>query len=79
MVGGEVVVVLYDNCGYVLEEVIIVGNICLYGVIGGQLFVRGKVGERFVVWNFMVEVVIEGIGDYCCEYMIGGCVVFFGK
>lgn len=40
---------------------------------------RGKVGERFVVWNFMVEVVIEGIGDYCCEYMIGGCVVFFGK
>lgn len=79
MAGGEVVVVPYDNCGYVPEEATIVGNTCLYGATGGQLFVRGKAGERFAVRNSMAEAVIEGTGDHCCEYMTGGCVVSLGK
>lgn len=37
------------------------------------------VGECFVVWNFGVKIVVEGIGDYGCEYMIGGLVVIFGQ
>jgi glutamate synthase (ferredoxin) len=79
MAGGEVVVVPHDNCGYVAEEATIVGNTCLYGATGGQLFVRGKAGERFAVRNSMAEAVIEGTGDHCCEYMTGGCVVSLGK
>lgn len=69
----------HDNCGYVAEEATIVGNTCLYGATGGQLFVRGKAGERFAVRNSMAEAVIEGTGDHCCEYMTGGCVVSLGK
>lgn len=57
---------------------IIIGNICLYGVMGGKLFVVGKVGECFVVCNFGMIVVIEGVGDNVCEYMTGGIVVILG-
>ncbi|PPS18968.1 hypothetical protein GOBAR_AA01614 [Gossypium barbadense] len=46
---------------------------------GGQSFVRGKVGERFAVRNSLAQAVVEGTGDYCCEYMTGGCVVILGK
>ncbi|KAG0622864.1 hypothetical protein M758_3G129900 [Ceratodon purpureus] len=60
--------------GYISEEATIVGNTCLYGATEGELFVRGKAGERFAVRNSMAEAVIEGTGDHCYEYMTGGCV-----
>ncbi|MCR5239509.1 MAG: glutamate synthase large subunit [Prevotella sp.] len=61
------------------EDNIIAGNTGLYGATGGELFVNGKVGERFGVRNSGAIAVIEGAGDHCCEYMTGGRVVVLGK
>ncbi|KAL7097751.1 hypothetical protein ACP275_10G162700 [Erythranthe tilingii] len=79
MAGGEVVVTPEENPGFAPEDATIVGNTCLYGATGGQLFVRGKAGERFAVRNSLAEAVVEGAGDHSCEYMTGGCVVVLGK
>ncbi|KAL8258587.1 hypothetical protein R6Q59_026540 [Mikania micrantha] len=79
MAGGELVVTPVENTGFTPEEAAIVGNTCLYGATGGQLFVRGKTGERFAVRNSLAQAVVEGTGDHCCEYMTGGCVVVLGK
>ncbi|KAJ6798923.1 ferredoxin-dependent glutamate synthase, chloroplastic-like [Iris pallida] len=79
MAGGEIVVTPVDCTGFVPEDATIIGNTCLYGATGGQLFVRGKAGERFAVRNSLAEAVVEGTGDHCCEYMTGGCVVVLGK
>jgi glutamate synthase domain-containing protein 2/glutamate synthase domain-containing protein 1/glutamate synthase domain-containing protein 3 len=54
------------------------GNTLLYGATGGQLFVAGRVGERFAVRNSGAVAVVEGTGDHCCEYMTGGTVVVLG-
>ncbi|KAK6942180.1 Glutamate synthase domain, partial [Dillenia turbinata] len=79
MAGGELVVTPPEKIGFCPEEATIVGNTCLYGATGGQVFVRGKAGERFAVRNSLAEAVVEGTGDHCCEYMTGGCVVVLGK
>ena len=68
-----------ENPGFCPEDATIVGNTCLYGATGGQVFVRGKAGERFAVRNSLAQAVVEGTGDHCCEYMTGGCVVVLGK
>lgn len=79
MAGGELVVTPVENTGFCPEDAAIVGNTCLYGATGGQIFVRGKAGERFAVRNSLAQAVVEGTGDHCCEYMTGGCVVVLGK
>ncbi|KAJ0043018.1 hypothetical protein Pint_18249 [Pistacia integerrima] len=79
MAGGELVVAPVQSTGFCPEDATIVGNTCLYGATGGQIFVRGKAGERFAVRNSLAEAVVEGTGDHCCEYMTGGCVVVLGK
>jgi hypothetical protein len=38
-----------DNTRFVPEDATIVGNTCMYGATGGQVFVSGKAGERFAV------------------------------
>ncbi|KAI9082058.1 hypothetical protein K1719_035983 [Acacia pycnantha] len=79
MAGGELVVMPVEKTGFEPEDATIVGNTCLYGATGGQVFLRGKAGERFAVRNSLAEAVVEGTGDHCCEYMTGGCVVVLGK
>ncbi|XP_050228409.1 ferredoxin-dependent glutamate synthase, chloroplastic-like [Mercurialis annua] len=79
MAGGELVIKPVENAGFCPEDSTIVGNTCLYGATGGQVFVRGKAGERFAVRNSLAQAVVEGTGDHCCEYMTGGCVVVIGK
>ena len=54
------------------------GNAVLYGATGGQLFVAGRVGQRFAVRNSGATAVIEGCSDHGCEYMTGGTVVVLG-
>ena len=61
------------------EENIIAGNTGLYGATSGELYVNGKVGERFAVRNSGAIAVVEGAGDHCCEYMTGGRVVVLGE
>jgi glutamate synthase domain-containing protein 2/glutamate synthase domain-containing protein 1/glutamate synthase domain-containing protein 3 len=57
---------------------VLAGNTVLYGATGGQLFVAGRVGERFCVRNSGAIAVVEGAGDHACEYMTGGTVVILG-
>ena len=61
------------------EDNIIAGNTGLYGATSGELYVNGRVGERFGVRNSGAIAVIEGAGDHCCEYMTGGRVVVLGR
>jgi glutamate synthase (NADPH/NADH) large chain len=60
------------------ENQIIAGNTILYGATGGELFLRGRVGERFAVRNSGATAVVEGVGDHGCEYMTGGTVIVLG-
>ena len=64
---------------FVAEDNIIAGNTGLYGATAGELYVNGRVGERFGVRNSGAIAVIEGAGDHCCEYMTGGRVVVLGE
>ena len=54
------------------------GNTVLYGATGGEIFIAGRVGERFAVRNSGADAVVEGVGDHGCEYMTGGTVVILG-
>ena len=63
---------------FLAEENVIAGNTGLYGATSGELFVNGRVGERFGVRNSGATAVVEGAGDHCCEYMTGGRVVVLG-
>ncbi|MDP3972707.1 MAG: glutamate synthase subunit alpha, partial [Candidatus Nanopelagicales bacterium] len=60
------------------EEQIIAGNVIAYGATGGEIFIRGQVGERCCVRNSGATVVVEGAGDHLCEYMTGGRVIVLG-
>tara|TARA_Y100001968_G_scaffold292981_1_gene298639 strand:+ start:1336 stop:5922 length:4587 start_codon:yes stop_codon:yes gene_type:complete len=58
---------------------VILGNTCLYGATGGELFALGRAGERFAVRNSGCHAVVEGAGDHCCEYMTGGIIAVIGS
>jgi glutamate synthase (NADPH/NADH) large chain len=58
---------------------VIAGNTILYGATGGQVFISGKVGERFAVRNSGAVAVVEGVGDHGCEYMTDGTVMVLGE
>ena len=77
--GGRLIVKPEDNCGFVPEDNVIIGNVALYGATSGQTFIRGKAGERFCVRNSGAEAVVEGCGDHGLEYMTGGTAVILGK
>ena len=79
MAGGRIVVRPPEDASYVARETAIIGNTCLYGATGGELYAAGLAGERFAVRNSGATAVIEGAGDHCCEYMTGGVVVVLGK
>jgi len=79
MAGGRVVIYPPKAASYKSNEATIIGNTCLYGATGGQLFAAGIAGERFGVRNSGALAVIEGAGDHCCEYMTGGCVISLGE
>ncbi|MEB3308561.1 MAG: glutamate synthase large subunit [Cyanobacteriota bacterium] len=75
--GGRITVVPPEGVANPGEQVIL-GNTCLYGATGGELFALGRAGERFAVRNSGARAVVEGAGDHCCEYMTGGVVVVLG-
>jgi len=78
MAGGRIVVRPPADARYESQDAVIVGNTCLYGATGGELFAAGRAGERFAVRNSGALAVIEGAGDHCCEYMTGGIVAVLG-
>ena len=78
MNSGRITLVPADATANPGEQVIL-GNTCLYGATGGELYAHGRAGERFGVRNSGARAVVEGAGDHCCEYMTGGVVVVLGS
>jgi glutamate synthase (NADPH/NADH) large chain len=78
MAGGKIVVKPPPHSNFVARDTVIMGNTCLYGATGGELYAAGRAGERFAVRNSGALAVVEGTGDHCCEYMTGGVVCVLG-
>ncbi len=76
--GGRIIVRPPEEAPFAAEDNIVAGNVILYGATGGEVFLRGQVGERFCVRNSGAIAVVEGVGDHACEYMTGGRVVILG-
>ena len=76
--GGRISLMPPAHSSFVPQDNIIAGNTLLYGATSGQVFINGRVGERFAVRNSGATAVVEGVGDHCCEYMTGGRVVVLG-
>ena len=76
--GGRIIVRPDDGVVFAAEENVIAGNVIAYGATGGEIFIRGRVGERFCVRNSGASAVVEGVGDHGCEYMTGGVAVVLG-
>ncbi len=77
--GGKLVIVPPSGAKFVFSENIIAGNTLLYGATSGEVYINGRVGERFCVRNSGAIAVVEGVGDHCCEYMTGGRTVVLGS
>ncbi|MFJ2742250.1 glutamate synthase large subunit [Streptomyces sp. NPDC087440] len=77
--GGRIVVRPDRGADHLAEYSTIAGNTIGYGATGGELFLRGRTGERFCVRNSGATVVSEGVGDHGCEYMTGGHAVVLGE
>ena len=78
MAGGKIVLKPHSRSSFVARDTVIMGNTCLYGATGGELYAAGTGGERFAVRNSGALAVVEGTGDHCCEYMTGGVVCVLG-
>ncbi|MEL3950064.1 MULTISPECIES: glutamate synthase large subunit [Streptomyces] len=77
--GGRIIVRPDRGADHLAEYSTIAGNTIGYGATGGELFLRGRTGERFCVRNSGALVVSEGVGDHGCEYMTGGHAVVLGE
>ena len=77
--GGRISLMPPIRSTFVAEDNTIAGNTLLYGATGGEVYINGRVGERFCVRNSGAIAVVEGVGDHCCEYMTGGRVVVLGR
>ncbi len=77
--GGKIVIVPPQGSKFPPEDNIIAGNTILYGATSGEIYINGRVGERFCVRNSGAIAVVEGVGDHCCEYMTGGRTVVLGS
>ena len=76
--GGRIAILPPTRASFAAEDNIICGNTLMYGATSGEVYINGRVGERFAVRNSGATAVIEGAGDHCCEYMTGGVVVVLG-
>lgn len=77
--GGHIAVLPPVRSNFEAEKNTIAGNTLLYGATSGEVYINGRVGERFAVRNSGAIAVVEGVGDHCCEYMTGGRVVVLGE
>jgi glutamate synthase (NADPH/NADH) large chain len=76
--GGRIIAAPDPDAVFTAEQQVIAGNVIGYGATGGEMFLRGVVGERFCVRNSGATAVAEGTGDHGCEYMTGGRVAVLG-
>ncbi|GAA3866870.1 glutamate synthase large subunit [Leifsonia kafniensis] len=76
--GGSITVRPDRNSVFPAERNVIAGNVIGYGATQGSMFIRGIVGERFLVRNSGATAVVEGVGDHALEYMTGGLALILG-
>ena len=76
--GSKIVIRPSGKATYEPHKNMIVGNVALYGATSGEVYIRGRAGERFCVRNSGARAVVEAVGDHGCEYMTGGRVVILG-
>ena len=77
--GGRIVVRPPEEAPFVARDQVLAGNVICYGATGGQVNLRGTVGERFCVRNSGATAVVEGVGDHALEYMTGGRALILGR
>ncbi|MBX3196066.1 MAG: glutamate synthase large subunit [Microbacteriaceae bacterium] len=76
--GGQIILRPPRDARFPAERNVIAGNVIGYGATQGSMFIRGVVGERFLVRNSGATAVVEGVGDHALEYMTGGLAVILG-
>jgi glutamate synthase (NADPH/NADH) large chain len=76
--GGRIAIRPPRGALFPAERNVIAGNVIGYGATQGSMFLRGVVGERFLVRNSGATAVVEGVGDHALEYMTGGLAVILG-
>ncbi|WP_422050537.1 glutamate synthase-related protein [Shimia sp.] len=74
--GGEIIV--RSPGGGSANENVLIGNFALFGATGGRTFIEGQAGDRFAVRNSGATAVVEGVGDFCAEYMTNGAILNLG-
>ena len=79
MSGGRIAISPQNESSIVAKRSAIIGNTCLYGATGGELYAAGQAGERFAVRNSGAITVVEAVGYHGCEYMTSGIVVVLGR
>lgn len=76
-------IVIYPNKKSIIsqntQDNIILGNIALYGAVGGELYAAGGAGNRFAILNHGATAVVESVQDYGCNYMTAGKVLILGE
>src|SRR5690606_25259988 len=77
--GGKLAIWPPARSKFAPEKNILIGNVAFYGATAGEAYIRGVAGERFCVRNSGANVVVEGVGNHGCEYMLGGRVVILGE
>ena len=77
--GGRVIVRPDEKAKFISQANVIAGNVIGYGATSGEIFIRGRVGERFCVRNSGATAIVEGVGDHGCEYMTGGIAIVLGS
>ena len=77
--GGRIILKPFNGAKFDPAANIISGNVMLYGATSGEIYVNGRVGERFAIRNSGAYAVVEGVGDHGCEYMTGGRVFVLGE
>lgn len=76
--GGEIIVRAPAGGGTGDGQNVLIGNFALFGATGGRTFIHGQAGDRFAVRNSGATAVVEGVGDFCAEYMTNGAVLNIG-
>ena len=76
--GGKIIIKSPQGGGKKYGENVLVGNFTLFGATGGQTFIEGQAGDRFAVRNSGASAVVEGVGEFCAEYMTNGAILNIG-
>ncbi|KAE8765441.1 glutamate synthase large subunit [Georgenia thermotolerans] len=76
--GGRIVVRPDARAIFPAEDNVVAGNVIAYGATSGEIYLRGRAGERFAVRNSGATLVVEGVGDHAAEYMTGGTLLVLG-